>query len=34
MPGMRKKITIGVEHRVEELADREEGYRPQGAKPL
>lgn len=26
-----KKITIGVQHRVEELADREEGYIPQNA---
>lgn len=33
-PVCGKKITIGVEHRVEELADREEGYRPQGAKPF
>ncbi len=29
-----KKLTIGVEHRVEELADREEGFRPVGAKPF
>lgn len=27
-----KKLTIGVSHRVEELADRPEGFRPQGAK--
>ena len=26
------KITVGVLHRVEELADREEGFTPQGAK--
>lgn len=27
-----KKLTIGVSHRVEQLADREEGYVPEGAK--
>ena len=26
MSGLRQKITIGVLHRVEELADREEGF--------
>ncbi len=33
-PACGKKITIGVEHRVEALADRPAGYRPQGAKPF
>lgn len=28
MSYLRQKITIGVEHRVEQLADRPEGYRP------
>lgn len=28
------KLTIGVLHRVEELADREEGFTPQGAAPF
>ncbi len=27
-----KKITVGVEHRVMELADRPQGFKPQGAK--
>ena len=27
-----KKLTIGVDHRVEDLADRPEGYRPAHAK--
>ena len=31
---MRQKLTIGVEHRVEELADRPEGFRPENAKPF
>ena len=31
---MRQKITIGVEHRVEELADRPVGYCPENAKPF
>ena len=29
-----KKLTIGVEHRVEELADRPAGFRPEHAKPF
>ncbi len=33
-PVCGKKLTIGVEHRVEELADREEGFRPVKAKPF
>ena len=33
-PVCGKKITIGVEHRVEELADRPIGYRPEKAKPF
>lgn len=33
-PVCGRKLTIGVEHRVEELADREEGYRPPDAKPF
>ena len=33
-PACGKKITIGVLHRVEDLADREEGYRPEGARPF
>ena len=33
-PVCGKKLTIGVEHRVEELADRPIGYRPESAKPF
>ena len=33
-PVCRKKLTMGVMHRVEELADREEGFRPSGAVPF
>lgn len=33
-PVCGKKLTIGVEHRVEELADRPDGYRPDNAKPF
>ncbi|MDN5347312.1 MAG: hypothetical protein PWP65_876 [Clostridia bacterium] len=31
-PVCGRKVTVGVLHRVEELADREEGYRPKGAR--
>lgn len=33
-PKCGKKLTIGVLHRVEELADREEGYKPKDAVPF
>lgn len=32
-PACGRKVTVGVLHRVEELADREEGVRPEGARP-
>ena len=33
-PVCRKKLTLGVLHRVNDLADREEGYVPKGAAPF
>ncbi|TAL55797.1 MAG: DNA helicase UvrD [Nanoarchaeota archaeon] len=33
-PVCKKKLTIGVLYRVEELADRKEGFRPKGAVPF
>lgn len=33
-PKCKRKLTIGVLHRVEELADREEGFKPKDAKPF
>ncbi len=33
-PVCGKPLTIGVEHRVEELADRPVGFKPKGAKPF
>jgi uncharacterized protein (TIGR00375 family) len=33
-PVCGKKVTVGVLHRVEKLADRKEGFRPKGAKPF
>ncbi len=33
-PKCRKPLTIGVLHRVETLADREEGFKPKNAKPF
>lgn len=33
-PVCGRKLTIGVEHRVEELADRPEGFHPENAKPF
>jgi uncharacterized protein (TIGR00375 family) len=33
-PICKKRLTIGVLHRVEELADRPEGFRPSSARPF
>lgn len=33
-PKCKKKLTIGVLHRIEQLAQREEGYTPKNAKPF
>jgi uncharacterized protein (TIGR00375 family) len=33
-PVCRKKLTIGVMHRVADLADRKPGFRPEGAVPF
>ncbi len=33
-PVCGKKVTVGVLHRVEKLADREPGYQPEGAPPF
>ena len=33
-PKCKNPLTIGVLHRVEQLADREEGYKPKGAVPF
>jgi uncharacterized protein (TIGR00375 family) len=33
-PVCKKPLTIGVLHRVEELADKPEGYKPKNAKPF
>ncbi len=33
-PKCGRPLTIGVLHRVEELADREDGFKPKGAKPF
>ncbi len=33
-PVCGKPLTLGVAHRIEELADKEEGFRPQGAIPF
>jgi PHP family Zn ribbon phosphoesterase len=33
-PVCGRPLTIGVAHRVSELADREEGYKPEGAVPF
>jgi uncharacterized protein (TIGR00375 family) len=33
-PVCRKKVTVGVLHRVADLADRKEGFKPEGAVPF
>ena len=33
-PTCGRKVTVGVLHRVEELADRPEGFRPEAARPF
>jgi len=33
-PACGKKVTVGVLHRVEKLADRAHGFKPDGAKPF
>jgi len=33
-PVCKKPLTIGVEHRIEEIADKPEGFRPINAKPF
>ncbi len=33
-PICKRRVTVGVLHRVEELADRPEGFRPQNARPF
>ncbi|MBN1544645.1 DNA helicase UvrD [Candidatus Woesearchaeota archaeon] len=33
-PACKRMLTIGVHHRIEELADRPEGYKRPGAKPF
>jgi len=33
-PVCGKKVTVGVMHRVEKLADREDGFKPSGAPPF
>jgi uncharacterized protein (TIGR00375 family) len=33
-PVCEKKVTVGVMHRVQKLADRENGFRPEGALPF
>ncbi len=33
-PVCRKKLTLGVLHRVNDLADRDEGFKPKGAVPF
>ena len=33
-PVCGKRVTIGVMHRIEKLADRDEGFRPEGAPPF